>query len=181
MLSPPFLLLSPLPSSLPSFPPNFFLPFSAGSKCIYLDGPSNLSSRGLFVCHFGNFSEIGILKIELISRGNFIACAWVRSLSPASIWHSRKVNQSVRFVILLHLRAELNNTWSEILIEVVGGYTVFNLMSFNSILFSLDAVILKVGSKKLSPIGRRRRNKWVGDRGYVIGERKEGVINCWKQ
>ena len=126
------------------------LPQFSGSKCIYWDGPSNLSCRGLFVCHFGNFSEIGILKIELISRGNFIACAWARSLSPVSIWHSKKVNQSARFVILLHLRAELNNTWSEILIEVVGGYTVFNLMPFNSIfLFSSDAVILKVGSEKV--------------------------------
>lgn len=134
------------PSSLSPF----LLPQSVGSKCIYWDGPSNLSSRGLFVCHFGNFSEIGILKIELISRGNFIACAWARSLSPVSIWHSKKVNQSARFVILLHLRAELNNTWSEILIEVVGGYTVFNLMPFNSIfLFSSDAVILKVGSEKV--------------------------------
>lgn len=134
---------------LPPFhPPSF--PSSVGSKCIYWDGPSNLSSRGLFVCHFGNLSEIGILKIELISRGNFIACAWARSLSPVSIWHSKKVNQSARFVILLHLRAELNNTWPEILIEVVGGYTVFNLMPFNSIfLFSSDAVILKVGSEKV--------------------------------
>lgn len=142
-----------LPHLLPPCLPAFFPCSSSSStstKCIYWDGPSNLSSRGLFVCHFGNFSEIGILKIELISRGNFIACAWVRSLSPVSIWHSKKVNQSVRFVILLHLRAELNNTWSEILIEVVGGYTVFNLMPFNSIfLFSLDAVILKVGSEKV--------------------------------
>lgn len=72
------------------------------------------------------------------------------ALSPVSIWHSKKVNQSARFVILLHLRAELNNTWSEILIEVVGGYTVFNLMPFNSIfLFSSNAVILKVGSEKV--------------------------------
>lgn len=56
----------------------------------------------------------------------------------------------MRFVILLHLRAELNNTWAEILIEVVGGYTVFNLMPFNSIFLSgLGAVILKVGSEKL--------------------------------
>lgn len=118
------------------------------AKCICQDSFSNLSSRSIFVCHFGNFSEIGILKIELISRRNFIACAWVLSLSPVSIWHSEKVNQSARFVILLHLRAELNNTWSEILIEVVGGYTVFNLMPFNSIfLFSSDAVILKVGSE----------------------------------
>lgn len=137
-----------------NFLPFFLLPpFSQvlwGSKCIYWDGPSNLSSRGLFVCHFGNFSEIGILKIELICGGNFIARAWALSLSPVSIWHSERVNQSARFVILLHLRAELNNTWSEILIEVVGGYTVFNLMPFNSIfLFSSDAVILKVGSEKV--------------------------------
>lgn len=106
----------------------------------------------------------------------------MRSLSPVSIWHSRKVNQSVPFAILLHSRAELNNTWSETLIEVVGGYTVFNLMPFNSIfLFSLDAVILKVGSKKLSPIGRGRANKSVGDRRDIIEERKEEVINCLKQ
>lgn len=118
------------------------------NKYICQDSFSNLPSRGIFVCHFGNFFEIGILKIELISRGNFIACAWLLSLSPVSIWHSKKVNQSMWFVILLHLRAVLNNTWSEILIEVVGGYTVFNLMPFNSIfLFSSDAVILKVGSE----------------------------------
>lgn len=116
--------------------------------CVCQDSFSNLSCRSIFVCHFGNFTEIGILQIELISRGNFIACAWVLSLSPVSIWHSKKVNQSVRFVILLHLRAVLNNTRSEILIEVVGGYTIFNLMPFNSIfLFSSDAAILKVESE----------------------------------
>ena len=67
------------------------------------------------------------------------------------------------------MRAELNNTWSEILIEVVGGYTVFNLMPFNSIfLFSLDAVILKVGSEKVSPVGRGRSTKEVRAEGATI-------------
>lgn len=73
-----FVSISPVPPPAPPntiLPPPFQAPYCISAKCIRQDSFSNLSGRSIFVCHFGNFSEIGIWKIELISRGNFIACA----------------------------------------------------------------------------------------------------------
>lgn len=73
-----FVSISPVPPPPPPntiLPPPFRAPYCISAKCIRQDSFSNLSGRSIFVCHFGNFSEIGIWKIELISRGNFIACA----------------------------------------------------------------------------------------------------------